>query len=144
MSESLNEMNGEGAQRMSLAYVRASADGRLQRVVAYLRVSADGLDRIVALVEQQNTLQRFADDAGYDIVGWYVEGEGVELDVTALSRLLDDVVSDGREFNAVLVWNHSRLSRNVAQLAEVKRTLREHGVALVSAADTLGLGALAR
>ena len=50
-----------------------------------------------------------------------------------MSRLLEDVVSDGREFNAVLVWGYSRLSLNGARFAEIKRTLSEHGVSLVSA-----------
>ena len=62
----------------------------------------------------------------------------------ALSRLMDDVVSEGREFNAVLVWNHSRLSRNVAEFAELRRTLREHGVDLVSISDSSRLSASER
>ena len=35
-------------------------------------------------------------------------GDGVALDGTALPRLVENVVSDGREFSAVLVWNYSR------------------------------------
>ncbi len=61
-----------------------------------------------------------------------------------MSRLMSDVVSDGREFNAVLVSNHSRLSRNAAEFAEVRRTLREHGVDLVSVADGSHFMALER
>ena len=89
----------------------------------------------MALVEQQNALQRFADEAGYQVVHWYVDGDGVEVNEPALSRLMADVVSGGRKFNAVLVWNHSRLSRNAAELAELTRKLREQGVELVSVAD---------
>ena len=145
MSEIVNDLNDERAQRMSPAYLRVSAAGNLQRAVAYLRVSAPGLDRITALVEQQNALQRFADDAGFKIGRWYIAGDdGAESDVTALSRLLGDVATEGCEFNVVLVWNYSRLSRNAAGLAEVKRRLLEHGVQLVSAADTPAFGALAR
>ena len=62
------------------------------------------------------------------MVGWYVEGDEVQLDVAALSRLMSDVVSEGREFNAVLVWNYSRLSRNAAEFAELRRTLLEISV----------------
>ena len=76
------------------------------------------------------------------MVGWYLEGGGVELNETALSRLMADVISEGHEFNAVLVWNHSRLSRNAAELAEVSRTLREHGIDLVSATESVWLDAL--
>ena len=55
-----------------------------------------------------------------------------------------DVVSEGRDFNAVLVWNHSRLSRNAAELAELTRKLGEHGVELVSVADGSRLSAWER
>ena len=75
--------------------------------------------------EEQNAIGRFADGAGYEIGGWYIEGDGVELSETALSRLMADVVSEGREFNAVLVWNYSRLSRKAAKLVELPLQLRE-------------------
>ena len=135
MTEQLNELEGTGPDRLSLVYLKVSAEDEVQIAVAYLRTAAEGVQRVVALVDQQNALQRFADDAGYKVVGWYVEGDGVELDETALSRLVADVVTQGREFNAVLVWNYSRLSRNAAEFAEVRRTRREHGVDLVSVAD---------
>ena len=48
-----------------------------------------GFERAAALVAQQNTLQRFADD-GYEMVRWYAEGEGVDLDGAALSQSMDD------------------------------------------------------
>ena len=112
--------------------------------MAYLRTSAEGCQRVLALVEQQNALQQFADANGYKVVGWYLEGDGVELNETTLSRLMADVVTEGRAFNAVLVWNYSRLSRNVAELVEVKRTLREHSVDLVSVADCSHLAAFER
>ena len=66
------------------------------------------------------------------------------MNETARSRLMADVVSEGREFNAVLVWDHSRLSRNAVELADVRRTLREHGVDLVSVADGSHFMALER
>ena len=77
----------------------------------------------MALVEQQNAAQRFADAAGHKVVGWYVDGDGVEVTEPALSQLMADVVPEGREFNAVLVWNYSGLSGNPAELAELKRKL---------------------
>ena len=135
MSEKLNDFGGPSPDRLSLVHPKVSAEGEVQIAVAYLRTAAAGVQGVVALVDQQNALQRFADGAGYKVVGWYVEGDGVELNETALSRLMADVVSGGREFNAVLVWNHSRLSRNAAELAELTRKLREHGVDLVSVAD---------
>ena len=55
---------------------------------------------------------------------------------------MDDVFSEGREFNAVLVWSYSRLSRNAPELAELQRALREHGIDLLSAAESGLLDAL--
>ncbi len=57
------------------------------------------------------------------------------VDEDCREGLVEDVASEGRECNAVLVWNYSRLSRNAAELAEVKLTLREQGIDLVSVAD---------
>ena len=144
MTEKLNEMEGTGPARPTLVYLRVSEDGQLQIAVAYLRTSAEGAQRALAMVEQQNALQRFADEAGYKVVHWYVDGDGVEVPEPALSRLMADVVSEGREFNAVLVWNYSRLSRNAAEFVELRRKLGEYGVDLVLASDSARLGALER
>ena len=144
MTEKLNEMEGTGPARPTLVYLRVSEDGQLQIAVAYLRTSAEGAQRALAMVEQQNALQRFADEAGYKVVHWYVDGDGVEVPEPALSRLMADVVSEGRDFNAVLVWNHSRLSRNAAEFAELTRKLRENGIDLVLASESARLGARER
>ena len=144
MTEKLNETQGTGPDGATLLYLRVSAEGRVQRAVAYVRTSATGAERALALIAQQNALQQFADDAGYEIGGWYMEGDGVELNETTLSRLMADVVVEGREFNAVLVWNYSGLSGNAAELAELTRKLREHGVDLVSVADGSRLSAWER
>ena len=135
MTEKLNDTEATGPDGATFLYLRVSADGQLRVAVAYLRTSAEGAQRALALVEQQNAIQRFADEASYKVVHWYVDGDGVEVTEPALSRLMADVVSEGREFNAVLVWNYSRLSRNAAELAELTRKLREHGIDLVSVAD---------
>ena len=141
MVEKFDELHGSGAGRLRLLYLRVSAEGQVQRAVAYLRVAAEN---IAALVEQQNMLQRFADANGYDVVQWYVEGYGVEMERNALSRLLADVASEGRDFNAVLVWNYSRLARNARRLSEISNTLRTNGVELVSVADDLCFADLER
>ena len=144
MTEKLNETQGTGPDGATLLYLRVSEDGQLQIAVAYLRTSAEGAQRALAMVEQQNALQRFADEAGYKVVHWYVDGDGVEVTEPALSRLMADVVSEGRAFNAVLVWNYRRLSGNAAELAELTRKLREHGIDLVSVADGSHFAALER
>ena len=117
MNEKLNELGGSRPDWLILVYLKVSAEGAVQIAVAYLDISAEGVQRVLSLVEQQNAVQQFADANGYKVVGWYVEGDGVELNETALSRLMADVVSEGSEFNAVLVWNHPRLSRNADEEA---------------------------
>ena len=135
VTEKLNDTEATGPDGATFLYLRVSADGQLQVAVAYLRTSAEGDERDLALVEQQNALQRFADEASYKVVHWYVDADCVEVSEPALSRLMADVVSEGRRFNAVLVWNYSRLTRNPAELAELTRKLREHDIDLVSVAD---------
>ena len=66
--EQFNEMNVPADGRLILVYMRVSEDGQVQRSVAYLRVPALGFERVAALVEHQNALQRFADAAGYRVV----------------------------------------------------------------------------
>ena len=131
VSERFDEMNESGNQGRTLVYLRVAADGQVKRAVAYLRVFAHGFERVAALIKQQIGIQRVADDAGYEVVRWYEEGDGVELDRSALGQLLGDVFRDDREFNTVLVWNSSRLSRDDVRLAELQQTLCEHGVDLV-------------
>ena len=135
VSERFDEMNESGNQGRTLVYLRVAADGQVKRAVAYLRVSAHGFERVAALIKQQIGIQRVADDAGYEVVRWYEEGDGVELDRSALGQLLRDVFRDDREFNTVLVWNSSRLSRDAVRLAELQQTLCEHGVDLVEVSE---------
>ena len=75
--ERFDELNWVGTEQLSLAYLRVTTAGQVRRAVAYLRVPVPSLERIAALVEQQNALQRFADGAGYQVARRYVEGDGV-------------------------------------------------------------------
>ena len=134
MNDKLKETQYSVPDGLSLVHLRVSEDAQVQIAVAYLRTSARGAERALALVEQQNAAQRFADAAGHKVVGWYVDGDGVEVTEPALSQLMADVVPEGREFNAVLVWNYSGLSGNMAEFTELGRTFREHGVDLISVA----------
>ena len=136
MNDKLKETQDTGPNGLSLVYLRVSEDAQVQIAVAYLRTSARGAQRALALVEQQNAVQRFADAAGYKVVHWYVEGDGVGVTEPALSQLMADVVPEGRAFNAVLVWNYRRLSGNPAELAELRRAFSEHGVDLVSVSES--------
>ena len=129
---------------LSSTCLKVEKDGSVPRAVAYLRVSARGGRRAAALIEHQNALQRFAEEAGYDVVGWHVENEGVELAGAALDRLLEAVAEDGREYNAVLVWSYSPLSRNPVRVGELRKRLEALGVELVTVADRQSVAHLER
>ena len=144
MNEKLNESGVSGPDRLTLVHLKVSADGEVQRAVAYLRNSVQGFERVAALVEQQNALQRFAEGAGYDVVQWYVEGDGFEMDGDVLSQLLEAAGVEDREFDVVLIWDYSRLSRNATRFAEIMRRLREQGVEVVFASENVRLAELQR
>ena len=136
MSENGNGRGAPAEERPGLVYLRVSADGQVRRAVAYVRVSANvDVERVAALIEQQNALQLFADAAGYRVVRWYVDAPGIELEGSALDRLLNDVAVAGREFSVVLVWNYSRLAQNASRLSEVLRSLEGQGVEVLSVSD---------
>ena len=144
MNEKLNESGVSGPDRLTLVHLKVSADGEVQRAVAYLRNSVQGFERVAALVEQQNALQRFAEGAGYDVVQWYVEGDGFEMDGDVLSQLREAAGVEDREFDVVLIWDYSRLSRNATRFAEIMRRLREQGVEVVFASENVRLAELQR
>ena len=122
MKSNLNEMNEVEEPR---------------RVAAYLRVNAVGAVGGTQLVEQQNAVQRFADENGLEVCRWYVEtaSGSAGAEHPALDRLLADVASDARDFDCLVVWSLSRLSRSLARLAAVCRELADCGVALVSVSE---------
>ena len=122
MNSKLNEMNEVEEAR---------------RVAAYLRVNADGVVGGTQLIEQQNAVQRFADENGLEVYHWYVEtGSGsAGAEHPALDRLLADVASDARDFDRLVVWSLSRLGRSRVRLAAACRELADCGVALISVSE---------
>ena len=119
MNEKLNEKNEVEEPR---------------RAAAYLRVNTVGAAAWTQLVEQQNAVQGFADATGLEVCRWYVDraSGSAGAEKPALDRLLADAASDCRDFDRVMVWSFSRLSRNRTQFVAVCRALADCGVALVS------------
>ena len=60
------------------------------------------------------------------------------LDALQIERLL---VSPERDFDCVLVWSFSRLSRNARWFADLRRTMQVHGMKLVSVTESARRGA---
>ena len=113
-----------------------SSSGR--RFVGYVRVSSGNSPSQAqeGIAAQREALERFAEEHGYEIVGWYVDGEPGSEDSDdedgsfrpALRRLLADARFPDSNFGTVLVWKLSRLSRNQAQFILVRRALQDAGV----------------
>ncbi len=57
-----------------------------RRAVEYLCTSIGGSQGEEQLVEQQNGVQEFADDCGFDIVGWCVDDSSPTLEMPDLSQ----------------------------------------------------------
>ena len=124
-------------------------DGGLEplRLAGYLRVSATGSDAAMYLVEQQNAVQRFADEGGHEVSRYYLDsGSDGRTPGTALrlDQLLEDAKSDECDFNAVVVWSFSRLSRDITRFAAVRQTLADYGIVLVSITETSNAGGFER
>ena len=117
-----------------------SSGGR--RFVGYIRVSSGNSPSKAqeGIAAQKEALARFAEEHGYEIVGWYVDGEPGSEDIDgkdrsfrpALRRLLADVASPESDFRTVLVAGFSRLSRDLSEFRDVAPKLGECGVTVVS------------
>ena len=102
---------------------------------AYLRMSTDKQDTSIAQ-QRSAILEAFSDK--YEIVDWYIdEGKSGSKDVekrTEFLRMLSD--STQARFEVVLVYDLSRFDRrDTFEQAADKKTLRDHGVRLVSILD---------
>ena len=129
MEEMFDWFCGPDNDRRRLSQPRFFAGGRPRIAVAYVRSAVRSTE---ALALQRAALQRWSDGAGYHIVRWYVEGDGVGGDDSELARLLLDAALDGRDFDYVVVRDYARVSRRVRVLVEVMEGLSDLGVELVA------------
>lgn len=99
------------------------------RVVGYVRYSTD-LQSAASIATQKRKIQEYADRKGWIIVGWYEEPEQSakheEIERRPVfAQLLQDA---GVSFQAVLVYQNSRWSRNVSVTHRSLNLLRQKGV----------------
>ena len=101
------------------------------RVTIYARVSTDEQKQGRTIDSQIKELERYAQAKGYAVVDRYIDDgwSGSLLSRPALDRLRDDAARSG--FEAVLLADVDRLSRDLANLAVVKRALESKGVTLI-------------
>ena len=101
------------------------------RVALYSRVSTDEQKQGGTIESQIKELENFAASRGHTVVEKYVdEGwSGSLLSRPALDALRD--AAEQRVFEAVLINDVDRLSRDIANLAVVKRDLERKGVEVI-------------
>jgi site-specific DNA recombinase len=108
------------------------------KAVGYVRVSTDKqADRGVSLEAQAEKLKAMAVVQGAELVDVIVDaGESAKsLSRPGMERLL--ALVDSRAVDTVIVAKLDRLTRSVADLAELLKLFERRGVSLVSVADSL-------
>lgn len=98
-----------------------------KRAVIYCRVSTD--DQSCA--RQERDLTRFAQRAGYEVVGVYKEiASGTRNDRAARKQVL--ALAQKRSIDAVLVTELTRWGRSTVDLLETLETLNSFGVSVIA------------
>ena len=106
-----------------------------KRAVAYVRslehrsLSEDVEER------QTDLIRKFADKTGYQMVDWHLErGPAIE-DRPELVRLMNAAKSRNRDFDYMLIWDRSRLTRSAAEYVHIVTELRKAGVEVIEIND---------
>lgn len=113
------------------------------RALAYMRVSTEKQIDGASRETQEKAIRQYAQNNGYEIADedWYWE-EGVSAKTAnrpKLKQLLNDVSSGRKQAGAVIVYNMSRLTRNMETVsADIVPPLRKAGVAIRSTMEAVG------
>lgn len=98
-----------------------------QRAVIYCRVST--ADQ--SCVRQKDELKRFAERAGYEVSGIFMEtGSGVRLDRAERRKVM--ALAQAREIDAILVTELSRWGRSTIDLISTLQELESYRVSLIA------------
>ncbi|MCE2576901.1 recombinase family protein [Komagataeibacter sp. FNDCR2] len=98
-----------------------------QRAVIYCRVST--ADQ--SCVRQQDELKRFAERAGYEVFGIFMEtGSGVRVDRAERRKVM--ALAQAREIDAILVTELSRWGRSTIDLISTLQELESYRVSLIA------------
>lgn len=113
------------------------------RALAYMRVSTERQVDGASRETQERAIRKYAEDNGYEIADedWYWE-EGVSAKTAnrpQLKQMLDDISSGRKKPEAVIVYNMSRLTRNMETFsADIAPPLRKAGVVIRSTMEAVG------
>lgn len=119
---------------------------RLKRAALYIRVSTGmQAEEGDSLAAQQNLLNRWAREHGYQVVAEYVDagGSARTADRREFARMLQDAKADPRPFDAILVTKWDRFARNMDDASMYKALIRRRlGIELLSVTQPLPDGAV--
>ena len=108
------------------------------RVVSYARVSTtEQASEETSLDFQASQLTGYCQLQGWTVVNSYVDGgySGKNADRPGLQRLLTDAKLG--LFDKMVVFKLDRLARNLSLLLEIEKTLKEHGITLISMKESV-------
>ena len=108
------------------------------RVVSYARVSTtEQASEGTSLDFQKSQLTGYCQLQGWTAVNSYVDGgySGKNADRPGLQRLLTDAKLG--LFDKMVVFKLDRLARNLSLLLEIEKTLKEHGITLISMKESV-------
>lgn len=109
------------------------------RAVYYTRVSTvDQATSGYSLGAQQKVIAEYCDKKGYQLIGGYSD-EGISGKSIDQRPQLQDLLEDSRndEFDVVVIWKSSRLSRSLIDTLSIIEELNQHEVALESVSEKM-------
>lgn len=115
-------------------------DGLRRTAYGYTRVSTDEQVLGSSLDEQRAAIQKYADDHNIEILGWYSDPgfSAKTANRPDLKRMLDDVRANKGAVDHIIVYNLSRISRNIASYySDIGEFLAHCGVTLRSTKEAI-------
>lgn len=109
------------------------------RAVYYTRVSTvDQAASGYSLGAQQKVIAEYCDKKGYQLIGGYSD-EGISGKSIDQRPQIQDLLEDSRndEFDVVIIWKLSRLSRSLIDTLSIIEELNRHEVALESVSEKM-------
>lgn len=109
------------------------------RAVGYCRYSTDNQTEN-SIAYQISEIQKFCESHHLSLVNIYIDEalSGTNTNRQGLKKLLDDVKA--KAFDAVIIYDQSRLSRNILDWFSVRETLRRYDISLFSCTEQLDNG----
>lgn len=120
---------------------------QIRPAIGYIRISTGKQQKGTSLIEQQERIETFARERGFEVVEFVTEvksggvGDGEVFGWESRPRLQDLLDrAEGDEFVAVIVAKFDRLARDHATQTVLRRMLAQHEVDLFSCAEDNGDG----